>query len=559
MKSTLQIVIIFRFATSSSVQLVSSLERCLDSLTDAETLPLHWSFPLHFLLKDSSARAERVVTRLRERVSDRLVPTGFSGAYHTLLNIDELANEVQWSTSNPWGEDTATVFGVEPSALFPPSIDLLRSPTRRIYRESPSMLVAAEAEDRLFIFSCDAFHALPAPKTATLDARAIVGEMKHFYRSAGFDTIALVLDGVKATGEKLSRLMRAVVETHGKRANFSVVRLDEVVQHLPTPDTDLQSIFPRIQTIPTDPSSRLFRATVSDLKRARNRKKEDLTKRRLERLSAFDLDEDRALLKKDEKDQLPPRTIIADMYGEVALSEADLSVHFSRGRITGLRSGGTEILPGRPAESRIVCGGRSLEFTTTGAFSFEEDTCRGLRMTQKLDTEEVVTAGQVTIDYSFEDGSPDLQVAVAVAYPELKNVEWINEYALLEIPLFLVAAEEEVSVEGEYLDGERYSIELRPGPEPLQLCGNLFRFSSTVGTVRLGYPSKRNAMPEVLPVRFRPIGESFLFLINPRGGYSRSRAAAFTGVSERFLLTINAEGPLGENSGRKSLSTSDKC
>lgn len=558
MKRTLRTVIIFRFTTSSSAQLISSLERCLDSVADAEAPPLHWSFPLHFLLKDSSVRADRLVERLRERPDDRLIPTGFSGAYHSLLSIDELSNEVRWSMNNPWGEDTETGFGVSPVALFPSSIDLLRMTTRRIYREAPGMLVASEAGDRLFIFDRDTYHALPVPKTATNDIRAIVRQLKRHYRGTGSETVALVVDGVRISAENLSELVRAISETARKRRNFSVVRVDEATQHLPAAEVNLQSIFSDIETIPTDPSSRIYRATAGDLKRVKRRNVADLTKRRLERLAPFDLEENQVLRKTETKSRLPSRTIIADMYGEVTLSEADLSVRFSHGRLTGLRCGDIEMLPGLPAESRMIWRERSLEFTTMGAFSFEEERCRGLRTSQKLDGVDVVTPGQVTIDYSFADGRRDLQVAVEVSYPELRNVEWIDEYALLELPLFQVEADEEVRVEGEYPDGERYDMGLRPGARPVQLCGNLFRFSSRFGLVRLGFPSREGSIPEVLPVRFRPIGERFLFLINPRGGYSRARTAAFTGVREHFLLTIDAEVLAGDDSGRKSLSTSDR-
>lgn len=553
MKRSLQVCIIVRFPTASSQELVSSLERCLDALP-AETVPLYWSLPHHALLKESSSRAAKVASRLRERGEDGLLPAGFAGAYHPLLTADELAGELRWWRDNPWGEAAAELSNREPEALFPLAPDLLRETALRRYGDAKRLLVAALRAKRLYLLEGDSVEALPLLAPTRPEAKHIARQLKRLYRSEEEDRLAILLDGTEAAPAHLEALLRALQVVRKGRPSILVTGLEELNKRPSPASTQPASLISQIEGVPTDPLSRYYQATAAHLRRTKNHGGEELTRRRLERLSAHDLDEKRRLVADASRVTPPERSIVADMFGEIALAEADFSALFIEGRIRGLRQGQRELLVGKPAASRLVRGARPLEFQTVGAYSFEEPRERGLRTILRLDGEETVSPGTIVVDYAFAEGRSDLKVTLYATYPELSGGDWVDEYALLEMPLFALGARDEVEIEGQYPDGERYELRLHASERPLQLFGTRFRFRGQSGAVSLEFPTPQGGLPEVVPVRFRPEGHGFLFCINPHGSYLGAPSEAFSGLSEQLEFSMNGEAA-GAEDDRKSLPT----
>lgn len=540
MKRTLNLLLVLRYPTSDSVQLVSSLERSLDSADAAGDLPIHWNYPVHPLLGDSSSRADRVVARLKARQNDRTLPVGYAGAHHALLQSDELRKELRWCSDNPWNEDLKTAFGAKGiDAFLPLSVDLSRARSRAVYSEGPKLLAVDATNEMLLELDGERVTSLPLVTTGRRKPRNLSKELLHRYRREPDDWVAVLVDAIAIGEAELTAIFEALCNLRERHGGFAIRTIDELPQPSPPSTNDLGSLALRVGGVPNDPISRAHRLLGTKKRRGRRRASNEVTKQRLERLAVVDPVEAGANLDRNGELRVDDRTLIADMSGIVTLSEAQQSVRFVGGRVAGMAHEQGSVVIERPACSYMQFGGRKREFATVSAFSFEGDQCRGLRTIQALDGEGVVRPGQVIGDYFFEDGEPDLLATITVSYPELREVDSVEEYALLEVPLFSTAPDDEIEMEAEYPDGERFTLRLRPQPAPFQLCGERFRFRSNTREFGLSILGLENAVPELLAARFRKIGRRFLFCISPRGSYLPVPAAAFTGIVERLRFAAS--------------------
>jgi hypothetical protein len=467
---------------------------------------------------------------------------GFSGAYHGLLSAEELKKEMEWAVKNPWGEDMQTVFGRVPDALFPSSVDLVRPALRRLYSGHPPLLVADRDGESLYCGDADGFTAVPLIDATILDPRLLSKRLLRYYRREPYAAVVVVVDAVSLDAGRASAVFSALSSLAESKTSFEIAPIDSTLVQLTdeVSRVDADTIIPRMGSFPTDPISRIVRSSVVELKKGRRRGTDDLTKRRLERLTVLDIEESKGLVGEREIEKIEDRTLVADMSGEATLSESSLHAHFLHGKLTGLTENRQEILTGAASSSKMVRSGREWEFTTVGAFSFEDERSRGMRVVQGLGGPGVAAPGQIVSDFYFEEGNSALLISFTVSYPELHGEEYVDEYSLWELPLFNVRALETIGVEGIFPDGDRYSMGIEPTTESMILYGVDFRFNAGTKQFRIAFDSHPASPPEALPVRFRKSNTGYFFCINPRGSYARSPMASFVGIHEQFHLRISA-------------------
>lgn len=539
MKRSLVVSIILRFPITAGVQLVALLERSLDAVDNACELAVNWNYPLHFLFSESSSRADNVIERLKARTTDLHVPMGYTGAFHPLLAADELQRELRWMEKNTWHEDLKTIFDTKPQAFFPACIDLIREPIRKIYQEGPQLIVHDPAQELIYTGNGSEFRSHHAIDASLLEPRALSKQLARRHRKEPFRTTVVVIDQTKCAPDHTEQLLRAVAELKRAKSAFSVVPIQELSGSEKEGSPRLDSY--RLAMLPNDPTSRRFRASLASMPKGRKRGADELIRKRLERLTVVDIESAKGMLGSERLDKVRDRTLVADMSGEITLTEGRLSVRFLGGRLTGILDGTSEIITGEAAAARMVCGEQTLEYTTISAFSFDDRSSRGLRVLQGLNGPELSAPGQIIADYFFEEGKEPLSVALRVTHPEFKDERLISEYSLLELPLFLVDEKRTVEVDGQYPDGDRYALRLNPAPGNRLLFGSDFRFTCGDRELALSFACPTGAPPEALPIRFYRAGQALLLAINPFGSYLPSPVAAFAGREERLKLTIRAQ------------------
>lgn len=540
MKRTLNVLLLLRFPTTNGVELVSALERAIDCVDAAGDLSIHWSYPIHPLLGDSSSRADRVVERLKERPNDRTLPIGFTGAYHPLLQVDELRKELEWSSTNPWNEDLKTAFGSERvAALFPFSLDLWRERSRSVYSEASRLLAVDPRTGELVTVDDESFTSIPLLMPARFDHRRLGKKLLRFYRRDAYDSVGIIVDGLEVRPEELAAIFELVDELRERRSGFAVRLIDELPDAASAPSGDLPSLALRVVEVPNDPVSRANRLHGPEKAKGRKRGADELIRRRLEGLAPVEPSGEHSVRDRASGPRVDDRTLVADMSGIVNLSESQLTARFDGGRLAGMAHGQTKVVVEKPIRSYLQFAGSGREFATVSSFSFEGEHCRGLRTILALDGDGIGQPGQIVEDYYFEDGKSDLLVTVTVTYPEITGADIVEEYAVLELPLFSLGADEVIEAECEYPDGERYTARINAQPHPFQLAGRRFCFRAGSGEFRLAFPDLPNAIPEVVGARFRRDGDGYTLCVNPRGSYSSSPAAAFTAVAEQFHLAVS--------------------
>ncbi len=555
-KQVLQTGVILRFPTSNPIELVSALERSLEAASGID-FPLHWSYCIHTLLGNTSSRADNVITGLRARSDDHQIPVGFSGAYHPLLKIDELKKELLWSRENPFNENPKAVFNSLPlKALFPYSVDFRRAPARLAYKGGPTIIVEDRSRDLLYCISEDRYSTLPVIHTPSLDEKRLRKQLLRLYRRESDEKAAILIDGLLTSPAPISETLAVLGDLRARFPGFEIVSVERWLPTRSGESEDIRSIELRPLPIPVDPVTRRFWSSVPTKQKGRKRITNELIKQRLERLSFVGIEEKKGAIGLDSQLRADERTLVADMSGEVLLTESELSARFKQGRIVAIRRDGHEAACPLPARSFLRFEGKTSEFTTISSFSFEGPRARGLRVVQKLDSENLATPGQIVADYYFEEGEEDLLISLTVAYPELKNVDRLEGYALLEWPLFALSSDECVEANCEYPDGEGCTLQVMPQTDSIQLVGCKFHFKVRDTVVRVLFNRLENALPEVLPVGFRRAKGLNVFCINPRGSYSPSPAAAFGGVTEQlhFAVTVGAaETSSGKTSAKNKI------
>ena len=91
--------------------------------TVAPNLPIHWNFPT-FVLSEPGYQVWYRFTDSFAEERDAILPMGFAGLHHPMLQLDELRRELDWGFSNPMASDDP--LGIRSSVLLCRTPDLCR-------------------------------------------------------------------------------------------------------------------------------------------------------------------------------------------------------------------------------------------------------------------------------------------------------------------------------------------------------------------------------------------------------------------------------------------------
>jgi hypothetical protein len=496
---------------------------------------LHWNLPA-FPPEMQARKRTALIKALRGRVEkngDAVAAAGFSGAFHPLLNLDELDKELGWGLKNPWGTGLTDTLGLKPTVLVAPMPDLVRPEAWKMYRAHGFTRVGVRTTPG----DSSPAPALPGSFPYTLLPIAGTTAARYLRRLNGAQgTIILVLD-LSGLGT-LEPLEQAVSECVGLIASADGGGLSLVEECLPA--------LPASDPVPHRPAFNVS-PEPAVLLRAKLAVAEPLSRKKRKKAEEY-LDLLRLL--GPGKKPAPPRAegqagrphsarLVAHMLGEVSLSGDSFDVHLAGGRFCGVTHRGTELLPRRPAVSSMVISGKTILYRTQSSFSFEGESGTGLREELALDGD---AGGAISIEYSFQDDSPLLSIMGHVRHPHVEPPRVVEEYAPFAFTLCEVAKNGAVEVRVAAPDESDFAVRLEEGSGGVLLPGAAYRVPCAAGGRVLIRFSARDSRKWGL-ASFRIIrarGKRFLEC-NPFGSYAPVPAESLGDTLESFSLFLGVE------------------
>jgi len=487
--------------------------------------PLLWNFPA--LSPETSKQTRKW---LEKAVGSRLgldivAAMGFAGACNPVLTVDELEKEISWGVENPWGTGMAQLLDARPALLIPRLPDLRRT-------------------DALKIYEALGFTALGIPN----------GRALAWYAVEGVDCFTYVRIGV-ADGRRNAKLPRGgdVLLMLDLSGNVTRESLDEALARNALPwlapegtPSPLSTSHPAGRDnggLTADgldwsafPDPALRQAIASHAGSVRKkRKRNDDYRALLVGLSLTSTPE-------QDDDPSPSNShgsqLVAQMLGEVILAGSGFDVKMTGGRFTGIAKAGRDYLPARPARSYLRVGGKTLHFRTANSFSFEGDRVIGLREVLGIDSMEKAS---LSIEYSFCEGCPMVEIAAEVQWPELAPRAVVEEHAPLVICMRELGRGEEAVVQCVAPDGSAFSAGIEGASwQVLPSSGHRIALSGGGALVLRAGPIGATGW-SLASFRVRREGRRRFLEANPFGGWSPLPSAALSGRRERFSLLVGIE------------------
>ncbi|MGA2479071.1 MAG: hypothetical protein ABSG63_10025 [Spirochaetia bacterium] len=500
---------------------------------------LHWNLPA--LPTDGQARKRAAfIKALRGRLEengDAVTAAGFAGAFHPLLNLDELEKELAWGLKNPWGTGVTDALDIKPTVLVAPMPDLIRPEAWKLYQAHGFTQVGIRANPG----DPPSASALPGSFTYT---RLAVGEMPadgpgRFLRrlNASTGTIILFLDLSGLTG--MEPLERAINECLALLPPADEGGLSLIAECAPAGPSEGPAA---LRKPPFDVSfepAALLRAKLAAAEPL-SRKKRKKAEEYVELLRLLGPGKKPAAPRAERQADKPHNArLVAHMLGEVSLSGDTFDVHLVGGRFCGITHRGTVLLPRRPAVSSMVVGGRTVFYKTQSSFSFEGENGTGLREELALDGG---TGGSISIEYSFQDDSPLLSVTGHVRHPRIEPPRVVDEYAPFAFTLCEVPKSAAVEVQVAAPDESFFVSRLEESSGGVLLPGASYRVRCAAGGWALIRFSPRDSRKWGL-ASFRIVrarGKRFLEC-NPFGSYTPIPSETLGGTLESFSLFLGLE------------------
>jgi hypothetical protein len=521
-------------------------------------LPLHWNLPLAPLAAAGSRPAAELGARIRARVkaqADAVLPAGFRGAPHPLLQAEELERELAWCRRNPWLPGAKSLLGQEPVHLLPLVPDLLREQAGGLYsrrgflsvgvalplQEARRLLFArrgcyrfllARAPDRAAVYSC----LLPPPG---MDPVRLAGLLDGL--GVGQQPLFLLLElGAEAAGPRLEPLVQALAARYDLQA-LSLARdplfpEGEAAGEPPYDPAALMSAFDPLELN----SPRVLEATArAAALRGRRRRRTEADLRAV--VEAVAGPPRGAARNRERARPSPEQVLIASMAGSVSLDGPRYAATFDDGRFTGLRLDGTQVLAGLPARSYLMVKGKIKELQTESAFSFEREQESGLRSVLKTRLPDTDGDIRLQTDAYFRD--QELEMDFLLSFPVFPPETVLERLAPFELVLFALGRQEQAQVSSDLGGGLVHRQTLGAEPACRLLYGTRFLLSSLpAGGPALTLAARdAGAGPLVLPLCVRRERGRCLLLANPLGSYSPAPAAAYSGRTESFSLRVGLQ------------------
>jgi hypothetical protein len=485
---------------------------------------VHWNLSV-------SKRRPSLIKALRTRVEakgDMISAIGFAGACHPLLNLDELEKELSWLLKNPWETGITDQMDLRPTILIPRMADLARPDAWKLYCKHGFALIG--------IGGLSGSPLIPVGGCFTVTRLRIASgenpnrtsrQLRRLLATRGDIFVLLDLSGLKDAGP-----LESIIGELSDRERFSLIT---EVEHSTTASAPPPGAFCADWSSLPLPTLHSRLDAIAGIARKKKKKNEEYC----ELLSALGREE--AVPSPDSgraEGSANAMRLVAHMQGEVTLAGRAFDVRLHGGRFHGITRRGVDLLPAISARSYVRVDRTTTHFKTRSSFSFEGEDGTGLR-------EELGFGGQdgalLSIEYSFRDDTPFLQISVEICYPRMADGATVEEYAPFGLVLKELARGEEATVEASAPDGSASSIGLSgngsvvlPGAEHrVKLAGG--------GCIVLCYApreARRWGIPSFRVIRVR--GRRLLE-VNPFGSYAPTAGAALGGKRETFCLLLGVE------------------
>ena len=534
-----QLCLAFQWDSASWTSLPALWDALLSWLGER---PAAWNipaFPAETAPRRRAALARPLLARVRPG-GDCITSLGFSGAFHRLLNVDELDREVSWGLENPWGTGIADVLGVRPRTLIPRDPDLGREDAWKVYREHGFALVgvpiAPGSRGTEPLPGC--LEVLPVRAASWLPgADGVAAVRRAVARAASGSRLVRVL--VDLSGVSDPGVMKALLE--GPSGLFS--GRQPALSPLPEPSGDLP---PRPRAAPnTLSAAALAGVPLSDLRAALgttaslSRKKRKKNEEFGALLGALGSPGNGAAAGAEAPGRDRHQQLVAHMLGEVHLSGSAFGVRLKGGRFCGVLCRGNDLLPNRPARAFIRAGRASHLLRTLTSVSFESDHGTGLR--EEIGDREGEPS-LARIEYAFHDGSPDLVISVDTSFPELPAGTVMEEYAPLALALRVLRKDESATVEATAPDGSATSVTLSEKDGSVLVPGAQHRIRrADGGWIVLGFSPAGGPAWGLPSFRIHRAGRERILECNPLGSGVPQPAESLRGGSARLSLTLGLE------------------
>ena len=527
-----------------------------------EKIPIHWQFPVAALKQPKSTRVDRSVPMLRGRIasgSDMLMPLGFSGAPHSLLLAEDIWTELHWALRNPWKCGLENIFDKNPVALFPDRPDWLRESARSVYENYRGLLILPffpQNQHPPFCLVREGPSKTGILGLITIDVTSITAGLQlpkkrsSLYRDGCI--LQVEFSHLTQTEKIKSQLdsLTALLETNPALDYFSMNgALNGNSWDWTTFEGETGSppfnIIPEKQALQSQGAYKRSEINIS----ANNLRKNRYQFRELGTISGtfkrlISIGNLRSAAVEpagfSEKKKSPPGyEPISDMTGTITLEEETVKAHFSEGSLVGLSHGEHSVLTGLPGASYLQWEDQRRSYTPIGAFSFEQEQIRGLRVQLTFDGDVADNSGAGVIDYFFISDCPFLFISAYFDWPDVTpHTGVIRRYAPLEIPLYRLTELHPLTVTGRYPDGERYRAVPETGHGASDLPGSVFLFRERSEELLLAFPEFKSTPVTILPVEIRKMKKNSILYANPYGCYSPILSKALKGYSIHFNMLL---------------------
>lgn len=571
---TLELILIWRFSERNPKLFGRKVQESLTALARHEMgdkVQVHWNIAAVPFLADDSEQGRSIFRQISDRWNlhgDSIIPMGYSGACHSLLTEEEFKKELSWAASNPWGTGFGDRMGLTIDYMMPQQMDFLNPSVRKSYGSSPHTWLIAPPlfiprasgdlkPEVLELFDHGSFRSFPLLVPAGAGSAPLFRVLKKSLPRLEGPLILLMdftyteepayitefLDTLVRLGPKAEIRFRQLRESISGTGRYQNERegTDEPGR-LRIPGIEA----PLVPT-PHDPVDRVSlvdagRVRYEILRKAPYFDIREEIRRIVESSAGSSRPGKSAQLSTETISPTPvERRLIADMPGTVLLKEHDFELLFTGGRFTDILLHGISALAGLPSATYLHIAETVYPFEPQGAYSFEREEVRGLREVLSLDTELSSEPGKIVTDYLLVEDGPSLVVSCDIDYPVFPKQVPIREYAPLEIPIFLVDADDVVGIRGYYPDGRWYSLELPVHPRTYELPGTLFQFRKDDIVFTVEFPFVETSPIEVLPIRMRQHKKGLFLTANPRGSYYPGSSDGMSGFHEHFSLLLRAE------------------
>lgn len=550
------VLVIPASAGDRQAQLVEEAAEIVGACPSLAVHPLTWSFSAVGVAEQDPEACGRIQRRLelrRRNAGDEIAPIGYAGAPNTYLQLRELQLELDWAVMNPWETGLDRIFGGEKRVFVPAGADLRRADARRLYAEFADIWVSgyAPAQTRtsgqLFCNAGGLSYALPLahldpPWRSQIVMRrkdpgsALLRHLKRLLRRESYAVTMLLLENAEQIEVLRSFLARADSVT-GRKGIGTIVPLRTPTEYR-VAETGPQQ---RIGVPPWSPEQ-LARALGAAERRAEAPNEAEYTRTLLRMLGGCGPVPSTGSRRNSVRDTA--LSVAASMMGHAAISEGDCSAELHNGRLAAFTYRGENLLAPGTSELALTVNGKSHEFVTESAVSFELENARGLRSSFTLEAE--MFHGEplrAWADYYFIEGAPHLVLELGIDWPHLsgRNAFSLESSRLVTLPLARLGTDDALGITGYYPDGSGYRLTLHGGERAPRdpLCGWSFLFRHAGRNLSLAHLDPVSKPVLCCPIETHAYGETTDVILTLGPMYHDIQGRALSGTRERRSILLS--------------------